>query len=289
MTITGGHLLCYLCLQDHDGLLTFEPSLMIFDAVYVDILQNLHILRSLQGGLLMYYGYGSGYYGVGYDPLMLLVIPFFIFSLWAQYRVNAIFKRYSAVSSQKGISAARVAEDILRDNGITDVKIQRIAGHLTDNYNPKTNELSLSESVYDSSSLSALGVAAHEVGHVLQHYEMYAPLRLRSMFVPIAQIGSYAAVPLFLLGLMVSITPLMWLGIIVFAAVVLFYFVTLPVEFNASSRAIEALEAGGHLYYEEARPARKVLNAAGLTYIAAALQALLQLVRLLLMSSRRRK
>lgn len=237
----------------------------------------------------MYYGYGSGYYGVGYDPLMLLVIPFFVFSLWAQYRVGSVFKRYTKVYAQKGMPAAQVAENMLRDHNIADVKIQRIAGQLTDNYNPKTNVLSLSESVYDSNSLSALGVAAHEVGHVLQHYEMYAPLRIRSMFVPIAQIGSYAALPLFMLGLLVSIEPLVWLGIIVFAAVVLFYFVTLPVEYNASSRAIEALEAGGYVSYEEARPARKVLNAAGLTYIAAALQALMQLVRLLLMSSRRRK
>lgn len=237
----------------------------------------------------MFYGYGSGYYGIGYDPLMLLVIPFLLLSLWAQYRVSATFKQYAKVMSQKGWTAERAAEDILQSNGIMDVQIQCVAGQLTDNYNPKTNVLSLSEAVYGSSSLAALGVAAHEVGHVLQHYEMYAPLRLRSHFLPVAQVGSYAAIPLFMLGLITSFQTLIWIGILIFAVVVLFYFVTLPVEFNASNRAIEALEAGGYLSYEEARPARKVLNAAGLTYIAAALQALLQLVRLVLLSGRRRR
>ncbi len=234
------------------------------------------------------YGYGYGY-GLYFDPTMLIVLPGLLLALWAQFHVQSVFRRYSDVPSQRGWTAAQVAEDMMRQNGVMDVTVERIRGSLTDNYNPKTNVLSLSDGVYDSTSLAALGVAAHEVGHVFQHYEQYAPLKMRSAFVPVAQIGSYAAVPLFILGLIMSWEPLMWVGIAVFIAVVLFYLVTLPVEFNASSRAITSLEAGGYLTYEEARPARKVLNAAGLTYIAAALQAFLQLLRLLVLAGGRRR
>lgn len=224
-----------------------------------------------------------------FDPTMLIVIPGLLLAMWAQYRTQSVFTKYSKVAAQRGISAAQVAYDMLRENGITDVTIQQIAGSLTDNYNPQTNVLSLSQSVYGSTSLAALGVAAHEVGHVFQHYDQYAPLRIRSAFVPVAQIGSYAAVPLFLLGMFLSWQPLMWVGILVFMLVVLFYLVTLPVEYNASSRAIVALEAGGYLTREETEPARKVLNAAGLTYIAAALQAFLQLLRLVMLAGGRRR
>lgn len=234
----------------------------------------------------MFYPYGYGFY---FDPTMLIVLPGILLALFAQFHVQSVFARYAKVTSQKGWMAAQVAEDMLRQNGILDVTVTRVRGHLTDHYDPRTNVLALSADVYDSASLSALGVAAHEVGHVFQHYEEYAPLKLRSAFVPVAQIGSYAAVPLFILGLLFSWEPLMWIGIAVFMAVVLFYLITLPVEFNASSRAIHALEAGGYLSYEEARPARKVLNAAGITYIAAALQAMLQLVRLLILSGGRRR
>ncbi len=232
------------------------------------------------------YGYGFGYY---FDPTMLIVLPGLLLALWAQYRVQSVFRKYAEVPSQRGWTAAQVAEDMMKQNGIMDVVVERIAGNLTDNYNPKNNVLSLSAGVYDSTSLAALGVAAHEVGHVMQHYEQYAPLRIRSAFVPIAQLGSYAAVPLFILGLIMSWEPLMWIGIAVFIGVLLFYLVTLPVEFNASSRAIASLESGGYLSREESEPARKVLNAAGLTYIAAALQAFLQLVRLLALSGGRRR
>lgn len=229
------------------------------------------------------------YYGLYFDPTMLIVLPGLLLALWAQFHVQSVFSRYSKVQAQSGLTAAQVAEDMLRQNGITDIAVQRIAGNLTDNYNPQTGVLSLSSTVYDSTSLSALGVAAHEVGHVFQHYDQYAPLKLRSAFVPVAQIGSYAAVPLFLLGLIMSWEPLLWAGIIVFMAVVLFYLVTLPVEFNASSRAVAALETDGYLTREEAGPARKVLNAAGITYIAAALQAFLQLLRLLVLAGGRRR
>lgn len=224
-----------------------------------------------------------------FDPTMLIVIPGLLLALWAQFRTQSVFTKYSKVNAQSGMTASQVAEDMLRQNGITDVTVQRIGGNLTDNYDPRNNVLSLSSTVYDSSSLSALGVAAHEVGHVLQHYDQYAPLKIRSAFVPVAQLGSYAAVPLFILGLLMSWEPLMWAGIIVFIAVVLFYLVTLPVEYNASGRAIAALETGGYLTREETVPARKVLNAAGLTYVAAALQAFLQLLRLLVLSGGRRR
>lgn len=226
-----------------------------------------------------------------FDPTMLIVLPGLLLALWAQYHVQSVFSRYAKVQAQSGLTAAQVAEDILRHNGMGDVTVQRIAGNLTDNYDPRSNVLSLSASVYDQSSLSALGVAAHEVGHALQFYDGYVPLKLRSAFVPVAQLGSYAAVPLFILGLVMSWEPLMWVGIGVFMAVVLFYLVTLPVEFNASSRAVAALESGGYLTREETGPARKVLNAAGFTYIAALLQAFLQLLRLLVLAggSRRRR
>lgn len=228
-------------------------------------------------------------YGFYFDPTMLIVLPGLILAVWAQMRVHSVFRRYTKVSSAKGWTAAQVVRDMLVQNGIVDVTVSHVRGNLTDNYNPQTNVLSLSDDVYDSTSLAALGVAAHEVGHVFQHYDQYAPLKIRSAFVPVAQIGSYAAVPLFFLGLLMSWEPLMWIGVCVFLAVVLFYVVTLPVEFNASSRAVASLEAGGYLSYEEARPVRKVLNAAGLTYIAVALQAFLQLLRLLLLAGGRRR
>lgn len=224
-----------------------------------------------------------GWYGY-LDPTMLIVIPGLLLALWAQFRVQSVFRKYAKVSAQSGMTAAQVAEDMLRQGGITDVEVRRIAGELTDNYDPRTNVLSLSASVYDSTSIASLGVAAHEVGHAFQFYDEYAPLKVRSAFVPVAQLGSYAAVPLFILGLALSWEPLMWVGIIVFMLVVLFYLVTLPVEFNASNRAVAALETGGYLTREETGPARKVLNAAGLTYIAAALQAFLQLLRLLVLA-----
>lgn len=229
------------------------------------------------------------YPGFYFDPTMIIVIPGLLLALWAQFHTQSVFSKYAKVPAQSGLTAAQVADDMLRQSGIVDVTIQRIGGNLTDNYDPRTNVLSLSASVHDSTSLSALGVAAHEVGHVLQHYDQYAPLKLRSAFVPVAQIGSYAAVPLFLAGLLFSWEPLVLAGIIVFMAVVLFYLITLPVEYNASSRAIASLETGGYLTREETVPARKVLNAAGLTYVAAALQAFLQLLRLVVIAGGRRR
>ncbi|MCL1963792.1 MAG: zinc metallopeptidase [Firmicutes bacterium] len=228
-------------------------------------------------------------YGYFNDSTMLLVLPGLLFALWAQFHVQSVFRRYQNVQSSRGFTAAQVAVSMLKENGITDIAVERVPGTLSDHYDPRTHTLRLSEGVYGSSSLAALGVAAHEVGHVLQHHDEYIPLKLRSAFVPVAQVGSYAAVPLFFLGLFMSWESLLWIGIGVFTAVVLFYLITLPVEYNASSRAIASLEAGGYLTYEEARPARKVLNAAGLTYVAAALQAALQLLRLLALSGGHRR
>ncbi|MDR0896639.1 MAG: zinc metallopeptidase [Oscillospiraceae bacterium] len=232
------------------------------------------------------YGYGFGYY---LDPTMLIVLPGLLLAMWAQWRISATFRKYAQVNAQRGLPAAEVARELLAQSGITDVEVTRVRGHLTDHFDPRTNTLALSDGVYGSASLAALGIAAHEVGHVVQQQEGYAPLRLRAAFVPVASVASHAAVPLFFLGLIMSWQPLMWIGIGVFMAVVLFYLVTLPVEFNASSRAIAALESGGFLTYEEARPAKKVLSAAGLTYVAAALQAFLQLLRLLVIAGGRRR
>jgi len=221
--------------------------------------------------------------------MYIWILIAFGLAMFAQSRVQSVFHKYSKVQSRNGRPAAQVAREMLELRGIRDVRVERVAGNLTDHFNPKTGVLALSEGVHDSSSLAALGVAAHEVGHVYQQHEGYLPMRLRHALVPIAQLGSFAAFPLFLLGLFMSIEPFISLGIIIFAAVVLFYLVTLPVEFNASRRAITALADGGYLSSDETGPARKVLSAAGLTYVMAAIQAMLQLVRLLGLAGRRRR
>lgn len=232
--------------------------------------------------------YRYGYRSYGNDPMFIWILLAFVLASIAQGRVHATFRKYSKEHAQKGLTASEVARDMLQQGGITDVQIERVAGNLTDHYDPKAGVLRLSEGVHDSTSIAALGVAAHEVGHVFQHYEEYAPLKMRSSLVPFAQLGSFAAMPLFILGLMMSAQPLVLAGIIVFAVVVLFYVVTLPVEFNASSRALIALEDGEYLTRDEVIPAKKVLNAAGLTYVTAALQAFLQLLRLVGFAGRRR-
>lgn len=229
----------------------------------------------------MYYGY--------YDPTTLLILPALLLALWAQFRVQSTFRKYSSVPSRQGWTAAEMAADLLERNGLSGVHIERVRGSLTDHYDPRDNTLRLSESVFDSTSLAALGVAAHECGHALQSAEGYGPLRIREKIVPAAQLGSWAAVPLFMLGLVMSWQPLVTAGIIVFSLVVAFYLVTLPVELDASGRALEQLEGGGYLSSAETDDAGRVLRAAALTYIAAALQAILQLARLLLLASGNRR
>ena len=229
------------------------------------------------------------YYGWYFDPTMLLILPALLLAMWAQFRVQSTFRKYSDAPSAQGWTAAEMAADLLARNGLGDVRVERVRGSLTDHYDPRTNTLRLSDTVYGSTSLAALGVAAHECGHAMQEAEGYKPLRIREQIVPVAQIGSWAAMPLFVLGLVMSWEPLLTAGIIVFSLVVAFYLVTLPVEFDASGRALEQLEGGGYLSSAETDDAGRVLRAAALTYVAAALQAVLQLLRLLVLAGGNRR
>ena len=225
-----------------------------------------------------------GYYGYYFDPTYILIIIAAIISLIAQWRVNSAFSKYSRVASMSGMTGAQAARMILQSNGINDVSVQRISGKLTDHYNPATKVLNLSESVYGSTSVAAIGVAAHECGHAIQHARGYFPLSLRTALVPVANIGSQLSWVFIIVGAILSFNQtLITIGIIMFSAAVLFQLVTLPVEFNASARALEQLESNGILYRDEVSQTRKVLSAAALTYVAAAATAILQLLRLIIL------
>ena len=225
-----------------------------------------------------------GYYGYYFDPTYILIIIAAIISLIAQWRVNSAFSKYSRVASMSGMTGAQAARMILQSNGINDVSVQRISGKLTDHYNPSTKVLNLSESVYGSTSVAAIGVAAHECGHAIQHARGYFPLSLRTALVPVANIGSQLSWVFIIVGAILSFNQtLITIGIILFSAAVLFQLVTLPVEFNASARALEQLESNGILYRDEVSQTRKVLSAAALTYVAAAATAILQLLRLIIL------
>lgn len=219
-----------------------------------------------------------------WDPTMIILIPAVIISLYAQMKVSSTFHRYSQVPSNRGMTGADVARYILNKNGLYDVPIERIGGQLSDHYDPKTRVVRLSADVYGSTSLAALGVAAHEVGHAVQHDTGYMPLYIRNTVIPVTQIGSYLAIPLFFLGIFMSSPMLVKWGVLLFGAIVFFQMVTLPVEFNASSRALRTLGNEGILDASELKGTSKVLKAAALTYVAAALMAVLQLVRLVLIS-----
>ncbi len=221
------------------------------------------------------------------DPTFLLLIPAFLLALYAQWKVSSAYAKYSKIASIQGVTGYKAAEFLLRSNGISDVGIETVAGKLTDHYDPRAKKLRLSEENYNSRSLAALAVAAHEVGHVVQHHKDYIPLKLRNSILPATNIGSWAAFPLFLLGLFLNTPLLMDLGIILFAGVVIFHFVTLPVEYNASNRALNMLGDNGMLVQEETAGARKVLNAAALTYVAATAMAMIHLLRLVLLRSSR--
>lgn len=223
-----------------------------------------------------------------YDPTYLLLIPGLLLALYAQYKVTSTFNHFKQVPSRSGLTGAQVARMILDSNGCRDVEIEPVRGSLTDHYDPENNVLRLSSEVYGSRSIAALGVAAHEAGHAIQDAQSYAPLNIRASLVPVANIGSGLAMPLFMLGLIMSWQPLLKVGILCFAFSVLFYVVTLPVEFNASRRAVTLL-ASGFLPDDEVKGVKAVLSAAALTYVAAALQAVLQLVRLLLLANSRRR
>lgn len=221
-----------------------------------------------------------------FDPTMVILIPALVLAFWAQSRVKSTFAKYSKVSSRKDISGSDVARALLDRFGLSDVPIKAIPGSLTDHYDPRDRSLSLSESVYGNNSIAAIGVAAHEVGHAMQHQEGYAPLRFRNAIVPVVNIGSMAAFPLFFIGLLFRGQVLMNVGIVMFIGVLVFHLVTLPVEIDASSRALRVLEGTGMLASDEIVGARKVLNAAAWTYVSATLMAAAQLIRLLILRDR---
>ena len=227
------------------------------------------------------------FYGYYFDSTWLLLLPAVLLSAWAQWRVSSAYNRYSKTLSSGGWTAAAMARRMLDMNGLGNVQIISVPGNLTDHYDPKRKVLALSDSVYGYSSLAALGVAAHEVGHAIQHDRGYQPLAWRSSLVPVVNIGSRLSWPLMLLGILMSFDPLVTAGIVLFSLVVVFQLVTLPVEFNASSRALIMLETDGYLKREELGGAKTVLQAAALTYVAGALSSLLQLLRLILISNRR--
>ena len=226
------------------------------------------------------------YYGFDYT-WYLLVLPAFLLALWAQFRVQSTYAKYSRVRSVRGRTAAEVARQILDDHGLGYVQVDRIGGKLTDNYDPRSNIVHLSQEVYGSSSIAAIGVAAHECGHAVQHAEEYGPLKLRSAIIPITNIGSSLSIPLFLIGLLFNFSILMNIGILLFGLVALFQLITLPVEFNASRRALSTIGERGLLTDDETRGAKKVLSAAALTYVAALASSLAQLLRLVAISRRR--
>ncbi len=232
-------------------------------------------------------GYGMYGYGYGYrlDPTIFLVLIGVLLSLWAQNRVNSTFARYSRVRNFSGMTGAEAARRLLNAQGIYDVTVQPVSGKLTDHYDPRTNVVKLSDSVYNATSVAAIGVAAHECGHAMQHNEGYGPLRFRSALVPVANFGSQLSWPMILLGILFGGlgSPLVQVGILMFSLAVLFQLVTLPVEFNASSRAVRLLDSQGILSGEEVDGTRKVLKAAALTYVAAAAGSILQLLRLVIL------
>ena len=241
------------------------------------------------------YGYGMGYgYGLGYgyfDPTIILVLIGVVLSLWAQGRVTSTFNKYSRVRSRTGMTGAEAARRLLQSQGIYDVTVRQVAGELTDHYDPRTKTVNLSQSVYGSTTVAAIGVAAHECGHAMQHEEGYAPLRFRSALVPAANFGSRISWPLILAGVIFGGlgSPLCQIGILMFTLAVLFQLVTLPVEFNASRRAVRLLDSQGILSGEEVGGTKRVLSAAALTYVAAAASSMLQLLRLIILYGGRRR
>ena len=219
---------------------------------------------------------------------LVLVVPTLLLSLYAQFKVKSAFSKYSQVQTMRKISGKEAAALLLRSNSISDVSIQRVGGSLSDHYDPSHKVLRLSDPVYDKTSIAAVGVAAHETGHAIQDKEKYAPLVLRSTLVPVANIGSSAGPYLALAGIIFRMNLLLNIGIILFACAVLFYLVTLPVEIDASRRALKVLEHNAVLSQEELKGAKKVLSAAALTYVASALTAMANLLRLILISRDRR-
>lgn len=238
----------------------------------------------------MYYPY---YYGFDWTYLVL-VLPCILLSLWASSNVNSTFKKYSSQYSSRRLTGAEAAQRVLSANGVRGVRIERVSGNLTDHYDPKTNVIRLSDSVYSNTSTAAIGVACHEAGHAVQYAENYAPIKVRAAIIPLTNFGSKIAMPLILAGILMTFLgsfsdTLVYLGIAAFGMSLVFQIVTLPVEFNASRRAMAAIEQSNLLTAEEQRGARKTLKAAALTYVAATAVALAQLLRLILLFGGRRR
>ena len=226
------------------------------------------------------------YYGFDYTYVLVLIGA--ILCMWASYRVNSVYNKYSHIRSASGMTGAEVAQRILDRNGVRDVRVEHVSGNLTDHYDPRTQTVNLSDVVYGSTSVAAIGVAAHECGHVMQHESGYMPLKIRTALVPAANLGSQIGLPLVIIGLIFGLSnSFIAIGIWIFALAVLFQIVTLPVEFNASHRALVMLEEYGILGTDEVESSRKVLGAAAMTYVAAAASAVLQLLRLIMLGRRR--
>ena len=224
-----------------------------------------------------------------FDAFTLPLLAVMIFVAWAQFKVKSTFSQYAKAATTRGMTGAEAAQQILQANGITNVRIEQIAGELTDHYSPNEQVIRLSEPVCNVASVAAVGVAAHEAGHAVQYAKGYGPMKLRAMIIPATQIGSRLAMPLFLAGILLSFGFLVDIGVALFFFSVLFQIVTLPVEFNASRRALEALRSTGYYSSEELAGARRVLTAAAMTYVGALLTALVQFLRLLAIANRRNR
>ena len=227
-------------------------------------------------------------YGYYFDLTYVLVILAFIFTMFASFGVKSTFRKYDEVHNSRGITAAEAARRILDANGLQNIRIERVAGELTDHYSPKENVIRLSDSTFNSTSVAAIGVAAHECGHAVQHQVGYVPIKIRNGIVPIVNISNALSMPLFIIGLIIGITPLAFAGAILFGMVFLFQLVTLPTETNASRRAMRTLEEMDLLAGDELKGARKTLTAAAMTYVAAVASTAMQFLRLLLIANRRR-
>lgn len=226
-------------------------------------------------------------YSYGFDPTYILLIPAILISLWAQNKVNSTYEKYKRIRTMNGYTGEQVARQILNGAGLYDIPIEMVNTRLGDHYDPVNRVLRLSPEVYNGSTIAAAGIAAHEVGHAIQHKESYQPLSFRNSIFPVVRISSNLSWVIFVAGIAMSIRPLINIGIIMFSVVVLFQVVTLPVEFNASNRALKILENRGIIYGEELKGAKEVLQAAAMTYVSAAIMSISQLIRLLAISGRK--
>ncbi len=220
---------------------------------------------------------------------LILVVPTIVIAIIAQTKVTTTFRKYSKQASAMGFTAAEVTRRILDSNGLSNVAVERVSGNLTDHYDPRNNVIRLSDSVYSSNSVAAIGVAAHEAGHAVQHAEKYLPIKIRNSIVPIASFGSSFAPILIIFGILLAFEPLVWIGIILYSAIALFQLVTLPVEFNASSRALNTLSTMAILSEDELKGSKKVLSAAAMTYVAALITTLANLLRFILLARGRNR